>query len=291
MDRRTQFVMIVFSLFVMLWQQFCHIVFVTLQRLNQKDSIMKKYLFMAFALLFAMAPSVAQNRASQVIAHRGYWKTEGSAQNSLTSLRKAHEIGVYGSEFDVHITRDGKLVVHHDDDIQGVNIEDADYSEIKNKRLGNGEKLPTLDAYLKVGKKLKGTQLILEIKKHKTEANEDRCLEAVLKMVKKMGMERQVEYISFSKHVCDQLVKLAPGAKISYLNGELSPMEAKQAGYTGIDYKDKVFDKHPEWIVEAKRLGLVTNVWTVNKKEEIKHFFDEGVDFVTTNEPVEAKTL
>ena len=86
-------------------------------------------------------------------------------------------------------------------------------------------------------------------------------------------------------------MKLAPGAKISYLNGELSPEEAKQAGYTGIDYKDKVFDKHPEWIAEAKRLGLVTNVWTVNNTKEIKRFFDEGVNFVTTNEPVAAKSL
>ena len=40
---------------------------------------------------------------TQVIAHRGYWKAEGSAQNSLASLRKAAEAKVYGSEFDVQI--------------------------------------------------------------------------------------------------------------------------------------------------------------------------------------------
>ena len=44
-----------------------------------------------------------------MIAHRGYWKTEGSAQNSISSLQNTHRIGVYGSEFDVHITRDGEV--------------------------------------------------------------------------------------------------------------------------------------------------------------------------------------
>lgn len=40
----------------------------------------------------------------KVIAHRGYWKTPSSAQNSLRALELADSIGVYGSEFDVWLT-------------------------------------------------------------------------------------------------------------------------------------------------------------------------------------------
>lgn len=77
---------------------------------------MKKILVMTMMLLMAMVvPSAAKDRANQVIAHRGYWKTEGSAQNSISSLKNTYRIGVYGSEFDVHITRDGVVVVFHDD--------------------------------------------------------------------------------------------------------------------------------------------------------------------------------
>ena len=54
---------------------------------------------------------------TQVIAHRGYWKAEGSAQNSLASLRKAAEAKVYGAEFDVQMTADGIVVVNHDNTI------------------------------------------------------------------------------------------------------------------------------------------------------------------------------
>ena len=53
----------------------------------------KKLLF-ASALLFSAYNASAQ---TQVIAHRGFWKTEGSAQNSIAALLKADSIGCYGS--------------------------------------------------------------------------------------------------------------------------------------------------------------------------------------------------
>ena len=64
-------------------------------------------------LCLMMAGMVAAKDNTKVIAHRGYWKTEGSAQNSIRSLERASEIGAYGSEFDVHLTADNVLVVYH----------------------------------------------------------------------------------------------------------------------------------------------------------------------------------
>ena len=71
----------------------------------------KRIILMA-ALIISVASVQAQK--SQVIAHRGYWKTAGSAQNSITSLQKADSIHCYGSEFDVWLAKDNKLVVNHD---------------------------------------------------------------------------------------------------------------------------------------------------------------------------------
>ena len=45
---------------------------------------------------------------------------------------------------------------------------------------------------------------------------------------------------------------------------------AKKAGYAGIDYEDKVYNEHHKWISEANKLGLISNVWTVNHLNEIK---------------------
>ncbi len=253
---------------------------------------MKKFLLMTMVLLMVMMmPSAAKDRADQVIAHRGYWKTEGSAQNSISSLKNSYHIGVYGSEFDVHITRDGEVVVFHDDDIDGIKIENAQFAELKDKRLKNGEHIPTLKEYLDAAKSLGQMKLILEVKEHILKSDEDRCVDTVLRLVEESGLKDRVEYISFSKHVCDYLVAKAPDSKVSYLNGDLTPEEAKKAGYAGIDYEDKVFNENPDWIAKAKELGLVTNVWTVNNLHEIKRFFRLGTDFVTTNKPEKAKDI
>ena len=51
---------------------------------------------------------------SKVVAHRGYWKAEGSAQKLDNGIRKADAINAFGSEIDVLQTKDGVLVVNHD---------------------------------------------------------------------------------------------------------------------------------------------------------------------------------
>ena len=248
---------------------------------------MKRTLISAIALLACIVGMQAQ---TQVIAHRGFWKTEGSAQNSITALEKAAEEKLYGSEFDVQVTLDGKLIVNHDAKFQGFVIAETPYKQLKKIRLNNGEKLPNLKKYLKKGKKL-DIQLILEIKSHKSKEVEDKMVADIVKMVKKMGLEKQVEYIAFSLNVCEQLAKLTPESEIAYLNGDITPAELKKKGINGIDYHYNVIEKHPEWIKEAHDLGMKVNVWTVNKEDMMKKLIDRKVDYITTDQPLETKKL
>ena len=235
--------------------------------------------------------TLAGQAQTQVIAHRGFWKAEGSAQNSIAGLKKAAEAKVYGSEFDVQLTADGVVVVNHDDAIDGLVIGETAYDKLKDLKLKNGEKLPTLADYLEAGKKLPDVQLILEIKPHKTKAQEDQIAETTVKMVKEYGLEKQVEYISFSMNICEQLVSLAPDAEVAYLNGDCAPKDIKAKGLTGIDYSYKVFYKHPEWVKEAQSLGLKVNVWTVNKTADLQKMIAMGVDLLTTDQVLEAKEM
>lgn len=251
--------------------------------------IMKtRNLLMACACAFFALAGQAQ---TQVIAHRGFWKTEGSAQNSIAALNKAAEAKVYGSEFDVQLTADGVVVVNHDDAIDGLTIGKTAYDKLKDLKLKNGEKLPTLADYLEAGKKLPDVQLILEIKPHKTKAQEDQITESTVKMVKEYGLEKQVEYISFSMNVCEQLVRLTPGSEIAYLKSDIAPKEVKEKGLNGIDYYYKAFEKHPEWVKEAYDLGMKVNVWTVDDVKVMKKMMDLNVDYITTNQPLEAAAL
>ena len=101
-----------------------------------------KKLALLFVVLLAVSCSndIPQNR---VIAHRGFWQTEGSAQNTLTSLRLAVENGFYGSECDVQLTADSCFIVFHDTNLHGVDIENMTFEQVlADTTLANGEPKP-----------------------------------------------------------------------------------------------------------------------------------------------------
>lgn len=223
---------------------------------------------------------------TQVIAHRGFWKTEGSAENSIAALIKADSIGCYGSEFDVWLTKDEELIVNHDPTIYGRFIQESSARRLTRARLLNKERVPTLEQYLLAGKELK-TKLILELKPHNSPERETLAIQKITEMVKAMGLENRMEYISFSLHATKEFIRMAPkNTPVFYLNGDLSPQELNKIGCTGLDYNLSVFKKNPNWLAESRRLGLKTNVWTVNKANDMRWFIKHNVDFITTNEPL-----
>ena len=114
-------------------------------------------------LLFGVFCSNSMAELPKVIAHRGYWKTPSSAQNSLRALELADSIGVYGSEFDVWLTKDDVLIVNHDAVINGMDIESSSSKMLLKQKLKNGETVPTLDAFLNRAKRSRKTGRIYYI--------------------------------------------------------------------------------------------------------------------------------
>lgn len=231
------------------------------------------------------------HRIPQIIAHRGYWNTPSAAQNSITSVKNAQKLGVYGAEIDVWITKDGVVVLNHDATIGKDTVQTSTYKQLKNKRLSNGEKLPTLTSCLKQAKKSKATKLIIEIKDHKSLKQHQAIVKACVDAVKKAGLEDKTEYISFSLEVCKELLDYNPQAIVAYLTGDMEPNTLHKLGIKGIDYHISVLRKNPSWVKEAHQLGMTVNVWTVNKIHEIIEVMNAGADFITTDNPAEANLL
>lgn len=226
------------------------------------------------------------NAQTQIIAHRGFWNTQPkTSENSIKALENAQQLKIYGAEFDVQMSKDGVLVVNHDEHHGKMEISETDFSDLRKLKLSNGEKIPTLKDYLKQGKKDASVKLIVEIKPIDSEARENEVTEKTVALIKKMKLESQCEFISFSLNICKQIKKLAPDFKVLYLRGELSPQQIKEAGLDGLDYHYSVFEKNPTWISEAKALGLITNSWTVNDLDVYLKLKSQGLDFVTTNTP------
>lgn len=242
---------------------------------------MKRILF----LIVFLSVILSGYSQPKVIAHRGFWNIEGAAQNSISSLYKAYEYGCYGTEFDVYMTSDGILVLHHDGVINGERIEEKLYSEIRDTKLENGELLPTAEQFLIHAKNCSGIKLIYEVKPHASKAKETLVAEKIVEMVSHFGLQDRVEYISFSKHLCIELKRLSPNASVSFLGNNLSVKELYNLKLD-IDRHYASLINDPNIITEAHNLGMLVNVWTVDDAETMKIMIRSGVDYITTDKPL-----
>ncbi len=226
----------------------------------------------------------------QIVAHRGYWNCEagGMSKNSVAALKAAQDMGCWGSEFDVNMTRDGVLLVWHDNNVNGKKIEEHNYATFKDVRLANGEPIPTIDDYLTQAKAKPDCVLVYELKGHSNAQIEDRFVDMTIKKLKEHNLynPKKVMFISFSFHMCLRLSQLCPEFTVQYLGSDRSPVELDRYGINGIDFHQGVFKKHPEYVNDARTLGMSINVWTVNKQEDIDYVLDNhNVQFITTDYP------
>ena len=261
-----------------------------------------KHRLLAILAILILIPSVSEAKKKntksdkiEIVAHRGFWNCEeaGYAKNSIASLRCAQEAGVWGSEFDVNMTADSVLLVFHDGKVDGVTIETHPYEVFKYYRLKNGEPIPTLDEYLEQAKKHPETMLVYELKKHSCPEVEEKFVLLSIECLKKHELldPSRVMFISFSKYICERLSQLLPGFDVQYLNGDLKPKKVLKAGINGIDYKHTVFRSHKRWVAKARRLGMSTNSWTVNKEKDIRYILDLDIDMLTTDFPLRARDI
>ena len=257
---------------------------------NISNDMTKKLILAAAMLLTGSAAVAAQPK---VISHRGYWTAPNSAQNSLASFTKADSVGVFGSEIDVWLTADDKLIVNHDRVYKGtdINMEKSTLKEITSIVLPNGENIPTLDAYLRLVATKPNTRLILEMKSLSDLKREDLATEKIVKALRKYNLLDRTDIIAFSINACLAFKKLMPDGRIFYLNGDLAPRSIKKLGLTGIDYSMSVLRKNPKWVEQAHKEGLEVNVWTVDSEEDMKYFIGLGVDYITTDYPERLQAL
>ena len=250
-----------------------------------------KYIFIS-VIFFSMISSaiLAQNNKinyNPVVAHRGAWKKNNLPQNSIASLKKAIEIGCIGSEFDVRMTADETLVINHDSDYHGFQIEKTNYNQLISFPLSNGEKLPTLKEYLEAGFENNNyTKLVIEIKP--SDISKERALIVafkVLDVVKKLHGLQKVSFISFDYDILLQIRKLESNAQLQYLEGDKAPANLKEDEINGADFHFSVYHDNPSWVEQCKINHILLNAWTVNEAEEMDWMINNHFDFITTNEP------
>lgn len=219
---------------------------------------------------------------NKVIAHRGAWKERGFSHNSMSSLKHAVEMGCEASELDVWMSSDNVVVLSHDPSIGGKDVEETTAKELLEIPLENGDFVPTLQEYIEYIKGQNRTKLVIEIKG----TNKGKPIaDSVVQLVHRMKAQAWVDYISFGIGHLIRIKELDTQAKVLYLGSDKSLEELKDAKIDGIDFHFSLFLKDKELASKAKAMGFLTNVWTVNKEEDMRTMLEQDVDFITTDEP------
>lgn len=222
---------------------------------------------------------------NKVIAHRGVWKHTNVDQNTLGSVSQAIKLGCEAAEIDVWLTKDKKVVLCHDMDLHGRVIEKTNLADIKSIQLKNNESAPTLEECLALLKTQNKTRLVVELKSNKSNANVLELADSVVNIVARMNAQAWVDYISFDYRGLKSIRAKDATAHISFLEPAVDLDLQKLDGMSGIDYHHSVYESKERLFERCKVLELTTNAWTVNDEPLMKQLLNNGIDFITTDEP------
>lgn len=258
---------------------------------------MKKHILTAALILALSLPLCAQVR---LVGHRGVrhnTRTEPESpyyENTIAALKFNQSLGIYAAEFDVQLTADNKIIVFHGPTVPGLekSIQKITFDEARAVVLPGGHRMPTLEEYLKQGKKDPKTKLILEIKKQATPERETMAVEQCMAVVRKMKMEDQIEYTTFSEWIVREIHRIDPKAKVLFIDSGvfiLDPETCKGFGADAVSYDMNGLMNHPDYIERAHALGMEVTFWIINDYEPLEWAILHGVDFVSSDHPERLK--
>ena len=273
---------------------------------------MKGPLLLALGLVAAGAVVGSVTAAAQGMiaplfaAHRGgalLW-----AENSLLAFRNALALGADFLELDVHLTRDGEVVVIHDATLERTTTGTGPVRERTLAELGalrpkdrDGavieEGIPTLDqvvALAAAGKR----QILLEIKTDERRRRYPEIEEKVFVVLDRHRFTPFTVVMAFEGATWRRLRELRPDARVAALysarmlpaarvTAELEALRRAGVAFVGLEQALVGADVARQ----ARLAGLTLGVWTVNEREAIARFIDQGVGVVITDRPDLAKEL
>lgn len=234
-----------------------------------------------------------EDQMTKVFAHRG---ASGYApENTLEAFALAGEQGAQGIELDVQLTKDGEVVVIHDETIDRVStgkgaVRDYTLEELRSfsfhnhKKEYEGVQIPTLREVLEQVKP-GGMEVNIELKTgiYWYPGLEEKTVE----LVKAAGMENRVIYSSFNHYSVQKILELDAEAETSYLYSDVLLNVENYAKNTGVcGLHPAVYHlKMADFLESYRRSGLKVRVWTVNDEADMRQFIEKDLEAVITNYP------
>lgn len=236
----------------------------------------------------------------KIFAHRG---ASGYApENTLEAFELAAKMGADGVELDVHMTKDGELVVAHDEELGRVSngrgfIRDMTLAELKRLRFNRthpeyeNATIPTLREVYELLKPT-GLQVNTELKTSliRYEHIEEKCI----RLAAETGMTERVLYSSFNRASLLLIKLMDSSVRVGLLRTPVGKLNNRKvidpwdlAHLVGIDAIHPHFSELLLYREADKvhALGMQVNVWTVNDEADIRNSLEAGADMLIGDYP------
>ena len=226
---------------------------------------------------------------SLIYGHRG---ASGYApENTLEAFRLAMEMGADGFELDVHMSKDGALVVIHDESVDRTTdgtglVRDLTLAQLKQLDASfgmeayKGAKIPTLDEVFDL---IRDTRHIVNVEIKTDEWFYPQIEEKCLALAREKGVEDRILYSSFNHYTLMKLRQLKPDVKLGMLFGDIMVKPWEYARQLSVDYLHpmKMNIWVPGFSEGAAEAGYGVNMWTINDQETMALCLKTGAGIIT----------
>jgi glycerophosphoryl diester phosphodiesterase len=231
------------------------------------------------------------------IAHRG--ASSLAPENTMAAFRKAVELGADGIELDVQMTKDGKLVVIHDEQLDRTTngkgfVKDFTLAEIKDLDAGSwfsdgykGERIPTLEEVIS---EFSGVNLFYDIELKSGVILYPGIEEKVIKLIENQKLIDNAVISSFNHYSLVDCKEINPEIKtgVLYVAGLYEPWNYAEAlGCYSVH--PLFYGLKPEIVMGLKLTGYAIFAWTVNDIKHMAGLMRGGIDAIITDRPQDFK--
>ena len=232
-----------------------------------------------------------QNKGNtQMVAHQGLFVAERG--NSIPAFRDMATRSHFGAECDIHVTKDKKIVVNHDNDIgttcdRSMIIEESLFEDVRAARIksiyentyeGDEMRIPTLTEYIEICKS-GDKYCIVELKNH----FEKEDIVRVIEEIKALDYLHKVIFISFDLPNCITIRELLPEQPVQYLIVRYNQEVLETLDKYNLDLDMHYHHMSAAVIREVQAHGHKVNAWTVDDPVHAQYFISWGIDYITTN--------
>jgi glycerophosphoryl diester phosphodiesterase len=236
---------------------------------------------------------------TKIFAHRGSAGTH--PENTMVSFKEAERVGADGIELDVQMTKDGEIVVIHDETIDRTTdgsgwVKDFTYRELKKfdasyKFTGQYGfcPIPLLEEVLSWGKQ---TNLLFNIELKNGLIQYERLEERVIHLIKRYRLDDRVILSSFNHNSMALCHRIAPEIETAllYMENLYQPWKyVRVIGASGL-HPYHVTVSEP-FVRDAHAHRVSVRPFTINKESIMKKMFQYKVDAIFTDYPEKAREL